>query len=89
MQQVVILASSLWTKPSKRERENLEKTYLKLANYILSEKVAGREIKATWFCLASMTINIISEFNTDYNVAIEFFVQPLTHLLIGKYSKDM
>ena len=88
MQQVVILASSLWTKPSKRERENLEKTYLKLANYILSEKVAGREIKATWFCFTSMTINIISEFNTDYNVAIEFVTHTPSRSLIEIIERE-
>lgn len=46
MQQIVILASSLWKSPSKREHEHLERCYLKLANYILAETIKGRAVKA-------------------------------------------
>ena len=82
------MASSLWKRPSKRERENLEKTYLKLANYILSEKVGGKDVRAIWFCSSPIVSETISNFSIDYNISLEFIVLEPSTVMIDSSQKQ-
>ncbi len=88
MQQVVILASSLWKIPSKQEQEYFEKNYLKLANYVLSEKIAGKEVKVVWFCSSPVVSETISNFSIDYNISLEFIVLEPSTLMIDSSQKQ-
>jgi len=88
MQQVIILASSLWEKPSEQEQEHLEKNYLKLANYVLSEKLAGREVKTVWFCSTPVISETISNFSSDYNINLEFIILEPSTLMIDSSQKQ-
>ncbi|MCF6204311.1 MAG: hypothetical protein L3J59_11690 [Methylococcaceae bacterium] len=77
MHKVIILASSFWSVPEPQQQIQLEKNYLKLENYQLTETLEGNEVQAIWFCSSPVVQDTIEEFMIfNNNANIKFITLP-------------
>lgn len=76
MQQVILLASSAWIIIEKQQRDSLEKHYLKLANFLMTEKLQGRQAHAIWFCSSPLLSDTLAGFMGDYKIPLEIITLP-------------
>ena len=77
MKQAILLASSAWINIEKQQRDSLEKHYLKLANFLMTEKLEeGREAHAICFWSSPLLSDTIAEFMGDYKIPLEIITLP-------------